>query len=163
MEIKMFPPVLLRSLSIALAASAVTAAVAIGAPARERQEIGTLRCRISGGLGMVITSKKALSCNFERSGGGRPDTYVGTITKYGLDVGVTGKGEMVWLVYRAGSIPRHGYGGIGTDASVGVGLGANALIGGSDRSVSLQPFSGQAQEGVNIALGVAELSLQRAR
>jgi hypothetical protein len=46
---------------------------------------------------------------------------------------------------------------------VGVGVGANALIGGSSKSIVLQPLSVQAQEGLNIAAGVASLELRAAR
>jgi hypothetical protein len=158
---------LARLLSITVTAAALATTMPFAASSRERQEIGTLRCRISGGVGMIITSKQRLSCNFERIDR-RGDHYVGSITKYGLDVGVIKKGELVWVVYRAGDMPPRGslagnYGGVGADASVGAGLGANALIGGSDRSISLQPFSAQGQVGVNIALGVTAMSLRRAR
>jgi hypothetical protein len=160
-------PNLVRLLSITATIACFAATMPLEASSRERQEIGTLRCRISGGVGMIVTSKQRLSCNFERIDR-RADHYVGSVTKYGLDVGVIKKGELVWVVYRAGDMPPRGslagnYGGVGADASVGAGLGANALIGGSDHSISLQPFSAQGQVGVNIALGVTEMSLRRVR
>jgi hypothetical protein len=52
------------------------------------------------------------------------------------------------------------YGGLSAEATVGVGVGANALIGGSDKSIVLQPLSVQAQQGLNIAAGVASLQLR---
>jgi hypothetical protein len=152
-----------------LLVTAVTLAATMPVPAssRERQEIGTLRCRISGAVGMIVTSKQRLSCNFERIDR-RGDHYVGSVTKYGLNIGVIKQGELVWVVYRAGDMPPRGslagnYAGVGADASAGAGLGANALIGGSDRSISLQPFSAQGQVGANIAVGVTAMSLRRAR
>jgi SOS-response transcriptional repressor LexA len=42
-------------------------------------------------------------------------------------------------------------------------LGANVLVGGSQRSVALQPLSLQGQTGINIAAGIGELQLYPAR
>ena len=47
--------------------------------------------------------------------------------------------------------------------TVGAGAGANVLVGGSNRTVSLQPVSVQGQTGLNLAAGVAELTLRPAR
>ena len=52
------------------------------------------------------------------------------------------------------------YAGVSAEATVGVGVGANALVGGSVRSIVLQPLSVQAQEGLNIAAGVSSLQLR---
>jgi len=46
---------------------------------------------------------------------------------------------------------------------VGYGVGANALVGGSRRSVFLQPLSVQGQKGLNFAAGVAGLVLRADR
>jgi hypothetical protein len=46
---------------------------------------------------------------------------------------------------------------------VGAGVGANILIGGSNRTVELQPLSVQEQTGVNVAAGVAEIELRFVR
>ena len=45
------------------------------------------------------------------------------------------------------------------EATVAVGLGANVLVGGSIRSVALQPLSATGQTGLNLAVGVADLQL----
>ena len=50
--------------------------------------------------------------------------------------------------------------GASGNASLGVGLGANVLIGGSNRTISLQPLSVEGQIGVNLAAGVARLTLR---
>jgi Protein of unknown function (DUF992) len=55
---------------------------------------------------------------------------------------------------------RGNYVGASADASIVIGGGANALVGGSKRSFTLQPFSVQGQSGVNLAIGVAGLSLR---
>ncbi|MGH9806743.1 MAG: DUF992 domain-containing protein [Terriglobia bacterium] len=159
-----------RAVSV-LAALAVAAVVALPASSmaqgRERTKVGTLTCDISGGIGLIITSKKELSCMFTPSQPGPREVYVGSITKFGLDVGATAGGEMVWAVYapttrRFGALAGH-YGGATAEATVGAGVGANVLVGGSNRTVTLQPISVQGQAGLNLAVGVAGLDLRPAR
>ncbi len=136
------------------------------ANAQERVRAGALRCNVSGSVGMIVTSKQKLNCIFEPARGGPPDQYFGTIRRFGLDLGVTGGGQMVWAVFAA-SQPWPGalagaYVGATAGASIAVGLGANALVGGSNSTFALQPLSVQGQVGLNIAVGVAELLLEYA-
>jgi len=152
-----------------LAVLATVAAVA--APGLSAQaagtKIGTLTCDISGGIGLIITSKKEVSCAFSPSARGHRETYIGSITKFGLDLGATTGGRMIWAVYAPTSL-RFGalagrYGGASAEATVGAGVGANVLVGGNDRTVTLQPLSVQGQAGLNVAAGVAGLDLRPAR
>ena len=153
--------------------AAVAVATAIGLPvpsmaqAPNRTKAGTLTCDISGGIGMIIGSKKDVACIFTPSQPGPREVYTGSITKFGLDVGATAGGEMVWSVF-APSNKHFGalagnYGGASAEATVGAGLGANVLVGGSNRTVALQPLSVQGQSGLNLAVGVSELQLRPAR
>jgi len=152
-----------------LAALAVAAAVAGPAPslaAPEHTKVGTLTCDISGGIGLIITSKKDVTCMFTPSTRGRREVYTGSITKFGLDIGATTGGEMVWAVEapttrRFGALAGH-YTGASGEATVGAGVGANVLVGGSNRTVTLQPVSVQGQAGLNLAVGVAGLTLRPA-
>jgi hypothetical protein len=154
----------------AIAVVAMAAALALPIPASaqaNRTKVGTLSCDISGGIGLIITSTKDLTCMFTPSQPGPKEVYVGSITKFGLDLGATAGGEMVWAVY-APSTRKFGalagnYGGATAEATVGAGLGANVLVGGSDRTVALQPVSVQGQAGLNVAAGVADLQLRPAR
>jgi hypothetical protein len=155
----------------ALAVLAVVAAVASPAPSmaqsRERTKAGTLTCDISAGIGLIITSKKEVTCMFTPSQPGPREVYTGSITKFGLDLGATAGGEMVWAVYaptnrRFGALAGR-YGGASAEATVGAGLGANLLVGGNNRTVTLQPVSVQGQAGLNVAAGVAGLDLHPAR
>jgi hypothetical protein len=70
---------------------------------------------------------------------------------------------MVWAVFTetvAGPGFLAGdYVGASGEASLGAGIGANVLVGGSNRTVTLQPVSVSGQIGVNIAFGVASLHL----
>jgi hypothetical protein len=151
----------------AFAVLAVVATVAWPAPSvtqgRERTKAGTLTCDISGGIGLIVTSKKEVACMFTPSQPGPREVYTGSISKFGLDLGATAGGEMVWTVYapitrRVGALAGH-YGGAGPEPKVG----ANILIGGSNHTVTLRPISVQGQAGLNLAAGVAGLELRPAR
>ena len=155
----------------AVAALAVVAALALSFPsmalAPDRTKAGTLTCDISAGIGLIITSKKNLTCMFTPSQPGPREVYIGSISKFGLDLGATAGGEMIWAVYapsnkRFGALAGH-YGGASAEATVGAGLGANVLVGGSDRTVTLQPVSVQGHAGLNLAVGVAGIDLRPAR
>jgi hypothetical protein len=108
-----------------------------------------------------------VNCLFTPSYPAPPEQYVGTITKLGLDIGVTAAGSLVWAVHisttRRRGVLAGSYAGASAEATLGAGLGANILVGGNDRSVALQPLSIQGQVGLNIAAGVAEIALQFVR
>ncbi len=151
----------------AMAAAAAAAALPSSSMAQERTKVGTLNCDISAGIGVIIASKKRVTCMFTPSAPGPREVYVGDISKFGLDLGATSGGQMVWAVFapsnrRFGALAGHYVGGT-AEATVGAGLGANALVGGSNRTVTLQPLSVQGQTGLNVAAGVAELTLRPAR
>ena len=52
------------------------------------------------------------------------------------------------------------YGGVGANASVGVGFGGNFLLGGVANAYALQPISVQGQTGLNVAAGIADIALE---
>ena len=149
----------------AISSMAIALALASAQPAAAQQvRAGMLSCDVSAGFGLVFGSKKDLTCTFapDREGIPRED-YDGTITKYGLDLGVTGGGVMVWAVLTS-TVAGPGflagdYVGASGEASIGAGVGANVLIGESNRTVTLQPVSVGGQIGLNLALGVASLHL----
>ena len=127
-------------------------------------KVGALTCKISGGVGLILGSKKSVRCNFKPTSGGAVEKYSGSITKVGLDIGVTAKSVVVWAVFAPGKLKAGAlagsYGGGSAEATLGLGLGANVLIGGSKKSVALQPFSVQGQAGLNLAVGIAGLRLK---
>lgn len=139
-------------------------ATPLQAQAPARVQVGLLRCDVSAGIGAIIGSTRDLNCIFERSRR-RPERYVGLVRHAGLDIGATTRGVMIWAVLAPSQVRRGAltgsYAGASAEATVGLGLGANILVGGSADSVVLQPVSVQAQIGLNIAVGVAELTLQR--
>jgi hypothetical protein len=154
--------------SIGLAALGLALVIGAGAGlAQQRVQAGTLNCDISAGIGLIIGSQKGVTCMFTPADGAPREVYQGTITKFGLDVGATAGGSMVWAVYaptnRRFAALAGNYSGGGAEATVGAGLGANVLVGGSDRTVALQPLSVQGQAGLNLAVGVSSLELRPVR
>ena len=127
--------------------------------------VGSLQCRVSGGMGFVFGSSKDLDCLFVRPDG-MGERYVGTINKYGVDIGFTKEAQMVWLVFAPGSVAKGAlagdYGGATASATVGAGVGANVLLGGSNKQITLQPVSVEGSAGLNVAAGVAAVTLKPA-
>jgi hypothetical protein len=157
-----------RRIAMSIAATLLVLAQPFGAsPAGAQQYLkaGTLTCDVSGGIGLILGSSKQVSCRFVPDRAGPPERYAGSINKIGLDIGFTGQGVIVWLVLASASgyqpyALAGDYAGLSADASVGVGVGANALIGGSGRGIVLQPISVQAQTGINLAVGIGALTLR---
>ena len=151
----------------AVVALVAMSAMAQPAFAQSNVKVGTLRCEVSGGLGLIITSTKEMSCRYT-SARGYSEHYYGTIRKFGLDIGATRRGILAWDVFAPTEGRRRGalagdYAGADASVTVGGGVGANALVGGSDRTFSLQPLSIQVQTGLDLAAGVASLTLRYGR
>jgi Protein of unknown function (DUF992) len=128
-------------------------------------KIGVLTCHVEGGIGLIIGSAKGADCAF--SSGGRVEHYRGTVGKLGVDIGITGQTVLAWAVFAPGAV-QHGalrgsYTGLSAEATIGVGLGANVLVGGFRHGINLQPISIQAQTGLNVAAGIGSLTLRSAR
>lgn len=144
--------------AVALAALTLTglATAANAAPAGKVQ-VGVLVCSVDPGIGFIIGSDKSLTCNFKPSKGGKTEHYSGSIKKLGIDVGFTVGSKIAWLVFAAekNGWSKHAlagtYVGASTEATLGLGLGGNWLIGGSHKSFALQPWSIQGQVGLNVS------------
>ncbi|WP_375412273.1 DUF992 domain-containing protein [uncultured Bradyrhizobium sp.] len=124
---------------------------------------GVLQCQGGQNVGFIVGSVASLECVF-RSEGRRPEPYLATIHRFGVDLGVTQLTRLSWAVNaptnRLGRGNLSGnYGGVGANASVGVGFGGNFLVGGPQNSYALQPISVQGQTGLNVAAGIADLEL----
>jgi hypothetical protein len=128
--------------------------------------VGSLSCSVAGGVGFVFGSTKGLNCIFTRTNG-LGEHYEGSVEHFGVDIGYTKDAQIVWLVFAPGDISSGSlagsYGGVTVQGTVGVGAGANVLVGGSNKQISLQPVSVQGGAGLNVAGGVAEISLKAAR
>jgi hypothetical protein len=125
---------------------------------------GILECDVSAGVGLIFSEKQTMNCKFTPLSGGPVDHYAGRIDEVGLSIGATAGGILVWSVLAAQQgVPAGAlagkYTGISADASVGVGLGENILMGGSGSAFMLQPSSYEGQVGLNVAAGVTTVTL----
>ncbi|TFV45016.1 DUF992 domain-containing protein [Bradyrhizobium niftali] len=151
-----------------LAAAGLVASVANGGAQQQRMvRVGVLECRGGASVGFIVGSVTNLGCVL-RADGLPEDRYVATIRKVGLDIGITQETALAWGVFapvdRLGPGDLSGtYAGAQGSASVGVGLGGNVLVGGSNNSIALQPLSVQGQVGLNVAAGLESLELRPGR
>jgi hypothetical protein len=150
--------------SVAVAVGAIAFAGAAQA-APHGVKVGTLSCDVESGWGFIFGSSKDLHCNFHPSRGPEGEHYEGSISKFGVDIGYTAGGVIVWEVVAPSSDLRHGalqgdYAGATAGATVGVGVGAHVLVGGLDRSIALQPVSIEGNTGLNVAAGIGAISLK---
>jgi hypothetical protein len=145
-----------------------TLGLATEASSQGRAKVGTLNCNLAPTIGFIVGSNQRMTCRYTPDGPWPPEVYVGNLSTVGLDIGVTGGGRMVWAVFA----PTNGYVrgalagtyvGASADVTVGLGLGANVLVGGGRRSIALQPLSVEANTGINLAAGVSQLRLRWAR
>jgi Protein of unknown function (DUF992) len=147
------------------AALIATAAAFAAAPAEAGGvKIGVLTCHVEGGAGWIIGSSKNVDCRFSGTNG-REENYTGSLGKLGVDIGITTDTRVAWIVFAPGKMKsgslKGSYTGASAEATVGVGLGANVLVGGFRKSINLQPISVQAQTGLNIAAGIGSLHLRQ--
>ncbi|MBR0694143.1 DUF992 domain-containing protein [Bradyrhizobium lablabi] len=152
----------MRLSTLTLATLALLAPIAT-ANAMQPAPAGVLQCQGGENVGFVLGSVTQLECVFQ-SEGRRPEPYIATVRRVGVDLGVTAQTQLAWAVSaptdRIGRGELAGsYGGVGANVSVGIGGGGNFLVGGAQNAYALQPVSVQGQTGFNVAAGVAALDL----
>lgn len=154
-----------------LAAGAATLALTasmLSVPAQAADvKVGVLNCDVSSGWGFIFGSSKDLRCEFAPVGG-PIERYVGTVSKFGVDIGYTRGGVLIWDVVAPSSDVKPGalqggYAGATVSATIGVGAGANVLVGGLRKSIALQPISITGESGLNVAAGIGALQLKHVR
>jgi Protein of unknown function (DUF992) len=131
----------------------------------EAFKVGRLSCVSSSRVGQILRSTQSLNCVFHRRHSSQRYIYEGKIRRVGVDIGVIRAGTLSWTVFARNS-PRVGpdrltgkYVGASASVALGAGLGANVLIGGSRRSIVLQPLSVERSIGINLAAGLTSLTL----
>jgi Protein of unknown function (DUF992) len=150
---------------LAAAALAATVFTAGAAQAASQVKVGILTCDVDAGVGYIIGSDKGLDCWFKPSNGGKTEHYSGSVKKLGIDIGFTSHEKLGWLVFAAqgGKWSKHAlagtYVGASHEVTIGLGLGGNWLVGGSNKSFALQPISIQGQVGLNYSLTWTDLTL----
>lgn len=145
-----------------LAALGLPLSLASAAFAEDNVQKGTLKCDVEGGVGLLLGSKKDMTCSFEKKDG-TVEHYKGDVLTIGVDIGVTKDSHITWEVLApsgkndAGALAGR-YDGVTAEATVAGGVGANVLVG-VGNSVTLQPLSVQTQKGLNIAGGIGSIKL----
>jgi len=148
-------------------ATALAAATTFGLSAQAQPagiKIGVLTCNESSGWGYIIGGSQHLGCRFTDNNG-YSSLYTGHIAKLGLDLGHTDGGVMTWAVFAPSSDIRPGalsgtYGGVSASVALGAGLGANAMIGGFERSIQLQPLSVEGLRGAEVTAALGSIDLK---
>jgi hypothetical protein len=155
---------LLAGLLMAVCVGLLTAP-AVAQPASWTQ-VGMLSCRLNPSIGFIIAGHQTMECRFAQNRF-PPQAYEGALNTVGLDIGVTAGGVLGWAVLAptagapAGALAGE-YVGASGDIGVGLGVGANVLVGGSGRTFALQPVSLEGSVALNVTLGVSALKLRPA-
>ncbi len=167
-----------KSLSLAAVVAALAFSPAFAQNEQKEQKIkpieevggkrlGDLNCIVDGGWGLLVGSSKDASCEYVKADG-TTETYTGKLNKIGIDIGKTEDAYMTWAVFTRDDVDPGAnallgqYSGVSGELTLGIGLGANALIGGNGQSIGLQPLALQNNTGLNLAVGLASLNLDAA-
>src|ERR1700742_5167319 len=155
------------SLVIAGIAAALLASTARAQAPVSRVQVGVLECRGGASIGFIVGSVTNLGCVL-RVEGVPEDRYIATIRKVGLDLGITQDTALAWGVFAPVARLAPGdltgtYAGAQGSAALGVGVGGNVLVGGSNDTIALQPLSVQGSVGINVAAGLESLELRPGR
>jgi len=157
-----------RLLLVTLALAAILSVPAAAQAPQSWAQVGSLSCKVSPNIGFVIVGHQPLECLFTQTAPTPltpPQAYDGAINTVGLNVGISAGGVLGWAVFApttgvpAGALAGE-YVGVSGDIGLGVGAGANVLVGGSGRTFALQPLSLQGSVAVNVVLGVSSLKLR---
>ena len=138
------------------------------APGQKWTQSGMLRCKLNPSIGFVIFGHQSMECRFVPSIPGPPQFYEGALNTVGIDIGIVGTGGLAWgvLAPTAGipaGVLAGTYVGASGDIVLGAGVGANVLVGGSNRSFALQPLSVEGSVALDVTLGLSALQLRWVR
>jgi hypothetical protein len=149
--------------TLATAVSVLALAFGFAASADAGVRVGVLNCHAAQKVGGIIGSTEEARCVFTSYNGHR-ERYVARFERAGLDIGVTERSELIWAVYAPTSLHHHAlagdYVGASAEVTIGIGAGANVLVGGSSQTISLQPVSLKAQTGLALGAGAGRLQLR---
>ena len=155
---------MIHSSCLFAACACILAASPQTACAQSRPVVGVLECRAGLATTFVVGSIRDFDCLFW-SIGAPAHRYVATIQRFGVDLGWSGGAALVWHVLAPTNVVGPGalagsYGGVSAGAAVGLGLAANAMVGGLNNSFTLQPVSVERQTGVNAFAGISSMELR---
>jgi hypothetical protein len=148
---------------------ALTSILAGAAAAQSWTQIGTLSCRVDPNIGFIIVGHQPMQCVYNQAPGALPQmppqSYDGALNTVGLSLGVSSGSVLGWAVFAptagvpAGALAGE-YVGVSADVGLGLGAGANVLLGGSHRTIALQPLSLQGSLALNVVAGLSSLKLR---
>ncbi len=149
---------------IAMIGAAIAAMLAATPAQAAGVKVGTLTCDVEAGWGYVLGSQKDLACVF-KSMNGTVANYSGDVTKLGIDVGYTNAGVMIWAVVAPSKDMRADalegtYGGVTAGATAVVGGNLNVMVGGLDKSITLQPISIEGNSGLSVTVAIGAMQLR---
>jgi len=155
-----------RIFTAIMASSMFLSAAMLGtgpASAASSVKAGLLTCDVSSGWGMVVSSTRSVSCDYKPVFGST-ETYSGDISKFGVDLGYVKSGTIVWAVFAPSFDLTYGalagtYAGATGSVTIGVGVGANVLVGGDRNAIALQPVSIEGDVGLNVSGGIGVMTL----
>jgi hypothetical protein len=157
------------SLLAAIALGVISSLPAVAqAPPPAWTQVGSLVCKVDPNIGFIFVGHQPMQCTYTPSlAPSPPQYYDGAINTVGVDIGVSAGSVLAWGVLAPTTgLPQGALSGeyVGASGDVGfvVGGGANVLIGGSGRTVALQPLSLQGSLAFNVVLGVSSLKLRPA-
>ena len=150
--------------------SALALIATLAAPAEAQSptnwtQVGMLTCKLNPSIGFIIAGHQSMECRFTQSDPNPPQGYAGALNTVGVDIGISAGGVLGWAVFApttgvpAGALAGE-YVGASGDVGLGLGVGANVLIGGSGRTIALQPVSLEGSVAINVAAGVSALKLR---
>src|SRR5690348_13905708 len=137
-------------------------------PQQPWTQVGALVCKVDPNVGFIFVGHQPMQCTYTPSvASAPPEYYDGAINTVGIDIGVSAGSVLAWGVFAPTTGLAQGalageYVGASGDVGFVVGGGANVLIGGSSRTVALQPLSLQGALAFNVVLGVSSLKLRPA-
>ena len=151
-----------------LAPFALVATLAMPAAAQAPQswtQVGALSCQVDPNVGFIIVGSQSMRCLFTPNTSQEREAYAGALNTVGLNVGISAGGVLGWAVFAPTAGLPHGalageYVGVSGDVGIGLGAGVNVLLGGSNRTVALQPISLQGSIALNVVAGVSSLKLR---
>lgn len=151
--------------AFALCATLVALAGPVSAQTPPWTQTGMLSCKLNPSIGFIIVGHQSMECRFVPSMPGSPQFYEGALNTVGIDIGIIGGGALAWGVLAptagvpAGALAGT-YVGASGDVALGLGVGANVLVGGSNRSFALQPVSVEGSVALDVTLGLSALQLR---
>ena len=160
---------MLRNCLLIVVTLASAAMFSFPAGAQNWTQVGTLSCKVDPNIGFIIVGHQPMQCVYNQAPGAvpqvPPQSYDGAINTIGLSIGISAGSALGWAVFApttgvpAGALAGE-YVGVSADVGLGLGAGANVLMGGSNRTIALQPLSLQGSAAVNVVAGLSSLKLR---